>query len=62
MVSRHDLCVYASGYVDEEDLCVGVWGAVVGGEARGRLTAPGMWRMFRYCGGICGIREGLFRI
>ena len=31
VAGRHDLRVYASGYVDEEDLCVEVWGAVVGG-------------------------------
>ena len=31
MVSRHDFCVYAADYVDEEDLCVEVWGVAVGG-------------------------------
>ena len=31
MVSRHDLRVYAAGYVDEEDLRVEVRGAAVGG-------------------------------
>ena len=29
-VSRHDLCVYAAGYADEEDLRVEVRGAAVG--------------------------------
>ena len=31
VVSRHDLRVYAAGYADEEDLCVEVRGAAVGG-------------------------------
>ena len=43
VASRHDFCVYASGYVDEENLCVEVRGVAVGGWTRGRLTAPGMW-------------------
>jgi hypothetical protein len=31
VVSRHDLRIYAAGYADEEDLCVEVRGAAVGG-------------------------------
>ena len=33
VANRYDLRVYASGDVDEEDLCVEVRGAVVGGQA-----------------------------
>jgi hypothetical protein len=33
LVSRHDLHVYAAGCADEEDLCVEVRGAAVGGWA-----------------------------
>ena len=40
VVSRHDLRVYAAGYVDEEDLRVEVRGAAEGGWTRGGLTAP----------------------
>ena len=32
VASRHDLRVYASGYADEEDLCVEERGVAVGGE------------------------------
>jgi len=39
VVSRHDICVYAACYVDEEDLCVEVRGAVVGREARNKKTS-----------------------
>ena len=31
VVSRHDLCVHATGDADEEDLCVEVRGVAVGG-------------------------------
>jgi hypothetical protein len=31
VVSRHDICVYAVGYADEEDFRVEVRGAVVEG-------------------------------
>ena len=63
MVSRHDFCAYAAGYADEEDLRVEVRGAVVGGEARGRLTAPGDvegWGRVRVYACNCVVYETYF--
>ena len=60
MVSRHYLRVYAAGDVDEEDLCVEVRGAVVGGEASGSLTASGVRGRFRLYGFVCIVYETYF--
>ena len=55
VVSRHDLRVYASCDVDEEDLCVEVRGVVVGGEDSGQGDCP------EGCGGIVGEDEHVVR-
>ena len=57
MANRHDLRVYAAGDADEEDLCVEVRGAAVGGEGSGQVDCPEgygggsvLWRCLWYIG------------